>query len=148
MALSPDESYVTVEEADAFFVDRLDSPKWTTATAEEKEVALKLSTRAVDAQQFWGEPTSESQALQWPRDGESTIPNAVIYATCLQAEAYLQRPDILSRRIKARADGVEALDLGELRESYANDRVEAENLLCPEARVTLDRFIRKAGCIT
>lgn len=61
-------SYVTVEEANAYFTDRLYTDNWSNAGASEKTKALLWATRVLDAQVKWhGDKATETQALQWPR---------------------------------------------------------------------------------
>jgi hypothetical protein len=83
-------SYATVEEANAYFTTRLHSDTWLDATVSEKEAALIMATRLIDAHYsnaipatlggiaaegatlLWGwsgAPASSTQALCWPRTG-------------------------------------------------------------------------------
>jgi hypothetical protein len=96
------DSYLTVEEADAYFAARLHATTWAAATLGQKEAALKWATRLFDAKitaqwtqealpadatirvlstlskdqecfVVWnGQATTDTQALAWPRTGMLT----------------------------------------------------------------------------
>lgn len=70
MALSVGEnSYVSLEDANAYFEDRLDVDAWTSATDTLKEQALVTSTRMLDELTWSGVAVSETQPLAFPRSG-------------------------------------------------------------------------------
>ncbi len=62
-------SYLSADEADEYFSDSLYTDAWDTATAAQRAAALIMAARAIDAQDYRGNITSESQAMAWPRDG-------------------------------------------------------------------------------
>ena len=62
-------SYRTVEEADAYFEDRLDAAAWTSASDELKGQALVTATAILDNMNWNGYAVSESQSLAFPRIG-------------------------------------------------------------------------------
>jgi len=62
-------SYTTVDEADAYFEDRLDVSEWDAASDSLKEKAIVTATRWIDSFAFKGYATSELQALSFPRTG-------------------------------------------------------------------------------
>ena len=62
-------SYATVEEAEAYFADRLDVAAWVEAGATEKAQALVTATAVLDDQVWTGVAISDSQPLAWPRAG-------------------------------------------------------------------------------
>jgi len=63
-------SYVTVDEADAYFSDRLDVSAWVTADATSKAQALVTATKLLEDVLWTGIAVSESQSLAFPRVGE------------------------------------------------------------------------------
>ncbi len=63
-------SYVTLEEANAYFGDRLDVDAWTSATDELKEQALVTATSMLDTFQFLGYVADTEQLLAFPRVGQ------------------------------------------------------------------------------
>lgn len=63
-------SYVTVDEADTYFADRLDVAAWTGASEEQKPQALVTATKMLDDLDWTGYVVSESQPLAFPRSGD------------------------------------------------------------------------------
>ena len=63
-------SYVTVEEADAYFADRLDVAVWVSADPAQKGQALMTATSMLDEMTWAGSAISESQFLAFPRTCE------------------------------------------------------------------------------
>lgn len=61
-------SYITLADADQYFVDRPNSALWTAATSDAKTQALLLATKILDTRVRWkGMKTTALQALLWPR---------------------------------------------------------------------------------
>ena len=63
-------SYATVEEADAYFADRLDVAAWTSAESVQKGQALMTATSMLDEMTWAGCTISDSQTLAFPRTCE------------------------------------------------------------------------------
>jgi hypothetical protein len=65
-------SYLTLAAADAI-VDGLvqddDVTAWASATEDQKNRALYTATQRLDRERFLGARATNTQALQWPRDG-------------------------------------------------------------------------------
>ena len=63
-------SYVTLDEANAYFSTRLHSDIWNSASDADKEAALITSTNIIDwYYNYKGAKTVSTQNLQWPRAG-------------------------------------------------------------------------------
>jgi hypothetical protein len=60
-------SYATVEEANAYFDDRLNSQSWTQAIADDKLRALIMAAARLNEENWRGERVNTNQALAWPR---------------------------------------------------------------------------------
>lgn len=106
-------TYALVADADVFHEGHLYATAWTGASTANKEKALVLATRFIDASyQFNGAKTKTTQALQWPREGaidpdrlafartilstvigsyfeSDQIPRALVEATCEMAREVL-----------------------------------------------------------
>lgn len=106
-------TYALVADADAFHEGHLYATAWTGASTANKEKALALATRLIDASyQFNGAKTKSTQALQWPREAaidpdrlatarnalatvissyfeSDKIPKALVDATCEMAREVL-----------------------------------------------------------
>jgi len=96
-------SYCTVEQADDYMDARLSTDAWDALSTSDKESALAMATRRINAERFGGRKTAQSQALQFPReviydkDGyvydSNVIPQELINATCEMALFYLERDE-------------------------------------------------------
>lgn len=60
-------SYVTVEAADSYFEDRLDSDAWTSATPTKKAQALVTSSRMLNELPWLGVAAAADPVLAFPR---------------------------------------------------------------------------------
>ena len=74
-------SYVEVVDATAYFNDSLRKADWAGLSTPTKSAALIEATRYLDRLDWKGEKTSSAQALEFPRDGDSTVPDAIKEAT-------------------------------------------------------------------
>lgn len=95
-------SYADIAAADAYFAAgaHLFGATWLAASEDQKCAALKQATRHLDDWFAWyGDPSTLTQALQWPRSGLSdrvgnaqsttALPLDVVRATCEVAQALL-----------------------------------------------------------
>ncbi|MFW6084875.1 MAG: DnaT-like ssDNA-binding protein [Gemmatimonadota bacterium] len=101
-------SYVTLEEANAYFDDRLNAAAWDDASEENRTRALLQATRRLEQEEYEGEPVDppvdadvvgSRQALKWPRHAtdddagwtfdEEAVPEIVRRAQMELALAYL-----------------------------------------------------------
>lgn len=79
-------SYVSVEQADAYFASRPRSTSWTGLTTDQKGIYLLHATRILDGCVVWeGERLSDAQALAFPRV-RSDLDEAEVPACVLLAE--------------------------------------------------------------
>lgn len=63
-------SYVSVNDADAYFAVDPNVTDWTSLDVEDKEQLLNWATRTLDQKVIWaGTPSTMVQALRWPRTG-------------------------------------------------------------------------------
>lgn len=99
-------SYATVEEADAYFADRLDVAAWTAASSTQKAQALVTATKMLDDIEWTGVAVSDSQTLAFPRSGtyfdprlgmeislsDVSVPSRIINAT-FELAYHLQNND-------------------------------------------------------
>jgi hypothetical protein len=84
-------SFVTVEEADAYFSVHPFGENWFELDQSQKESYLMMSTRSISALCWTGQATSPDQALAWPRVGmvsttgypipDNVIPKEIKYMT-------------------------------------------------------------------
>ena len=66
--LSTANSYCSVDNADTYHEKHLYATNWTSATDDNKEIALMMATRLLDELVIWnGYRNTTTQALMWPR---------------------------------------------------------------------------------
>ena len=74
----PQDSYVTVAEADAYNAIRPSNSTWAALSDSEKEQRLVAASDYLDSQYiFTGKKTDPSQPREFPRNGETEIPTAI-----------------------------------------------------------------------
>ena len=74
----PQDSYVTVAEADAYHAIRPSANAWAALTEPEKERRLVAASDYLDSQYiFNGKKTDENQPREFPRNGSNEIPTAI-----------------------------------------------------------------------
>ncbi len=137
------DSYVTVEEANAFFAATLNSDAWDEADDTKKEKALKMATRQIDRLPFQGRKLDYNQNLEFPRNITAKaftdgVPQQVKYATCEQALFLLRGGN---KRQELQAQGVKSYSLGDLSETFSENLTDAQKTICPEALSYLRRFL-------
>lgn len=69
-------AYVTVEEADVYFADRLDVAAWLDAPLPQKSQSLVTATSVLDELHWVGQAVSSTQLLAFPRVGGFYDPKA------------------------------------------------------------------------
>jgi hypothetical protein len=96
-------SYISVDDAQTYFDDRLNNDNWYNAPAEKQEQSLILATAHLERFDYLGTRVSSTQALKWPRYGvekpdsghyysyldATAIPKQVKDATCEMALSLL-----------------------------------------------------------
>jgi len=92
-------SYVTRASAQSYLDTRLAVDAWTAASGPDQDRALIMATSRLEQERYEGSRTTETQRLQWPRDGvydadgyaydEDVIPRPVEEATAELALALL-----------------------------------------------------------
>ena len=79
-------SYLSVADADEIILKQTNSDNWNDATNETKQMLLIQASYAVDgAVKYKGTKTSSTQLLEFPRNGETIIPNNIKFAVALTA---------------------------------------------------------------
>ena len=74
----PQDSYVTVAEADAYNAIRPSNSTWAALSDSEKEQRLVAASDYLDSQYiFNGKKTDENQPREFPRNGETDVPMAI-----------------------------------------------------------------------
>ena len=78
-------SYVTLDEANAYFADRMHASSWVAAT--DKDQLLVTSSQMLDWYINWkGDKYTVAQSMQWPREGAIRPDGTVIDEDVLPPE--------------------------------------------------------------
>jgi len=85
--------YVTRVVAQTYFDGRLNTTCWDDALDADKDKALLQATRALDRLNYRGKKADPDQVLQFPRNGDTTIPDDIMCATAEEALALLEGKD-------------------------------------------------------
>ena len=74
----PQDSYVTVAEADAYHAIRPSATTWAALSEPEKEQRLVAASDYLDSQYiFTGKKTDQNQPREFPRNGETDTPTEI-----------------------------------------------------------------------
>lgn len=115
------ETYADVAQADEYLAADIElSSSWDGSSSDKKSSALVSATRYLDAQFWAGAKTSDSQPLQWPRDGvpgvpDGSIPASIVDSCIVLAGEFIREPGLQSslgsdsnpKRVKAGSVEVE-----------------------------------------
>ena len=148
-------TYVTVEEADTYFNQRLSSEAWLEAESEDKEKSLIMATRVINQFRYIGRKLSNDQKLAFPRIDSSLVlndaqlikynlnqdkvPEDVKYAQLEQAIYYLEGEDANRQLMDA---GITSFSSNGASFSMQNDGYAA---LSQSARLYLKPYLTKGG---
>lgn len=114
-------SYITVDEADAYLQDRVDVAAWFTADNTARAQALITATSMLDTLPWVGYAVSEAQSLAFPRRGSYFDPRigysvnlneADIPKRILNAVAELAYHLILNDGLLDSSGGIKSLTVG------------------------------------
>jgi len=139
-------SYADVTDGDGYHEGHLYATAWTAATTANKEKALVMATRLLDAEyQFGGNKTNELQALQWPREAcrdpdgadsldSDAVPPAVVNATCELARELL----VKDRTAAPAGEGLKYSNVGSAQTGY--DKTDTPPVISRVAQAMLARL--------
>jgi hypothetical protein len=126
-----DNTYVSLEDAEEYMVNKLNSQVWDAASPNDKAKALIQATKSIDKLQFMGIKFDCAQKLQFPRvyinseppelvtlSGE--IPQAVKDATCEEALCLIANMNnsSVTARMDLQAQGIKRIKFGDSEEEY------------------------------
>ena len=154
-------AYANAADGDAYHDGHLYATAWTAASAANKDAALVMATRLIDAQfQFDGGKANQTQALQWPRENchdpdaegwgggtvaSNIVPKPVIEATCEMARELL----IADRTVAPAGEGLKYQNVGTTQTGY--DKSDTRPVISRVAQSMLSKFgtlmNRKGGTV-
>jgi hypothetical protein len=143
-------SYASAADGDAFHEGHLYASAWTAATSPDKEKALVMATRLIDAEyQFDGVRANDGQALQWPREdcrdpdadsrdggavADNAVPKGVVEATCEMARELL----IADRSAAPAGEGLKYYNSGTTQTGY--DKSDTRPVISHVAQAMLAKY--------
>lgn len=118
--------YASLSDGNTYFSERLRSEPWDDASAEDRNKALKMATRAIDKLNFAGDKADATQERQFPRGDDTEIPQPIMDATCELALAFLDDvdPNLELERLSRKRQGIGDLST-ERDTSYAQEHIVA-----------------------
>lgn len=120
-------SYLTLAEAVTYFdAGRLHSDAWDCANETDRNKALVMATRAIDRLNFHGQKADDSQALQFPRLGDTSVPNDIKYACAEEALALLDGKD---PEVERESLGIVEQSFGSVKAKFDRETARSINIL-------------------
>ena len=139
-------AYADAVDGDAYHDGHLYATAWVGATLADKEKALVMASRLIDAEfQFNGTRTNAVQGLQWPRkdchdpDGETELPPDVVPPAVQHAICELARELLIADRTAAPAgEGLKYYNNVGVQTGY--DKTDRRAVLSQVAQVMLAKY--------
>lgn len=73
--------YGSLNEANTYFANMLNTRPWDSASNDDRWKSLRQATQMIDRLNFAGEIANEGQVLQFPRAGDTSVPEDIKFAT-------------------------------------------------------------------
>lgn len=115
-------SYISVIDANTYFTTRLDTDSWDRSSSAIKLKALYAASRVIDRLNYIDEKTVSTQEHQFPRSGDTVVPDDILIACCEIAIKLLEGID----------PDVEFENLQQLSQVYADVRTTYDRTQIPE----------------
>lgn len=153
------ESYATIQEAEAYFVDRLHETAWSLSLPAERPKALLAATRIIDSLSYKGykaavqtlltaDPDATlaeirvaeaSQALEFPRGADTEVPEQILWACYEIAYALLDGvdPDFELENMSMNNHGI-----GSVRVSYNRNQEPLEHFMNGVPSATAWKYLK------
>lgn len=141
-----DDTFISLVDANNYFLKRIDTDAWDTAPNADKEYSLATATRLLNDFPYIGQAVSPDQLLAWPREGgwyadpamgrltdvsADLYPRRLAQATCELALHILLNENLLNQdeqtfeRIKVGSIEVEDIDTGKKKTPVIPGRVKS-----------------------
>lgn len=135
-------SFVTMDEAQAYFDERFDSQIWLEISNEDKEKLLITATKKINTFDFCGDKEDKSQDLEFPRDFGT--PQDIKDAVCEEALQIAKNEK--DPHAKNKEQGIASISLGAGSVSYnAEAKSEESKLLTSAVAIYLVKKWTKKG---
>ncbi len=129
-------SYVTIQEADEYFSEKLNADFWKELDNSEKEKSLITAARQIDIQPFIGRKANPEQAMSFPR-----IIRGKKYEVLYRVKAAVceQVFEMFSNNFE-KSSNVKSVSLGSASITFSDN---ADFELCSEAKLLLSGLLRR-----
>lgn len=135
-------SFVTLEEAQIYFEERFDSKEWFDLDTEIKEQLLIHSSKKINALDFVGTKSSESQPMKFPRNYE--LPQDIKDAVCEEAISLLKNKS--NSHSENQNNNISSISLGAGSISYnQTSKRDEENIITSKTALYLTKKWTKKG---
>lgn len=100
-------SYITAADAQDYFDTRISTRAWDIASSTNRDKSLLHATRLIDSIRYIGQKDDSEQEHEFPRDGQTVVPQDVLDACCEIALALLDGvdPDFEYAQLKVVSQG-------------------------------------------
>lgn len=158
-------SYISVAQADDYYLGTMREPDWSALTQQEKEAALIAATRGLETLDYAGTrctPASDDpaleQALQWPRSDATCkglaatcamLPRAILEATAYLALQIHTNPPSLGSAATGATGAIKKQQLGDLSQEFYDVREGASTKVDANAPLILQQYpilVDMLGC--
>ena len=165
-------SYISVADATTYFNDRLYIAEWTAASADDKARALIMATKRIDNLILRGIKSVNTQTLQFPRAifsdylfyfydekqinflnpygyyvVETAVSQIVKDACCEEALGILKDYQSAEQRKNLQEQGVKAVSIGNVSETYGSGRNGTTKLLSNDAQMLMKPYTLSSGAV-
>ena len=132
-------TFISLDEANAYFNGRPHSEIWQSLSNTEKEQALIFATLKINSKHFVGSKLSAEQPLEFPRDFYPQIPAEIQYAVCEEAFVIAEN----SVHSKNKELGISSITLGSSSISYSISAA-CDIILSQQASAFLSKWLAKS----
>ncbi len=131
--------YGTIHEAAEYFAMKLHDNAWAYASSANRPKALMAATIIIDALNFKGQKADEAQALEFPRDDDTSVPETILKATYEIARDLLDGKD---PELELENLGIVSQGFASTRTSYSRNQVPIEHIINGVTNSLAWRFLK------
>lgn len=132
-------AYVTIQYAQEYFDNRLHETAWSQSNPLDRPKALLAATRIIDNLSFKCDKTESDQENEFPRGTDTSVPEAIEWATCEIAYSLLDGvdPDLELENLSVVSQGV-----GSVRSTYSRTQEPQEHIINGVPSATAWRYLK------
>lgn len=112
--------YADIEYANEYFMGRLFGQQWFSFQENQRKQALVQAVISIDALNYLGNKTDQDQKLEFPRNGDTEVPEAIMQASCEIALSLLKGVDL---ELQAEEVSITSQRVSGFQTNYDTDKV-------------------------